>query len=142
VPDSVLVAFDGTPLSKRALRFALETFPDASLTSIYVIDPYTSILDVETGGLPVATEWYDVARKQASDVHATAVDIAAAHGVDLATATEVGGAAHEILEYAREHDIDHIVMGSHGREGIDRLVLGSVAETVTRRAETPVTILR
>ncbi|KAA9404738.1 universal stress protein, partial [Haloarcula hispanica] len=40
-----------------------------------------------------------------------------------------------------DHDVNQIVMGSHGRSGIDRALLGSVAETVTRRARIPVTII-
>lgn len=47
-----LIAFDGSPLSERALTYAIETFPDASITSIYVINPLDSVIDVEAGGLP------------------------------------------------------------------------------------------
>jgi nucleotide-binding universal stress UspA family protein len=53
-------------------------------------------------------------------------------------ATRIGLPAEEIVRYAREHAIDLIVMGTHGREGVMRVVLGSVAETVVRRAPCPV----
>jgi nucleotide-binding universal stress UspA family protein len=43
---------------------------------------------------------------------------------------------------AEDHDVDGIVMGSHGRSGISRVLLGSVAETAVRRAPCPVTIVR
>jgi nucleotide-binding universal stress UspA family protein len=46
------------------------------------------------------------------------------------------------VDYAAEHDIDHIVVGSHGRTGASRILLGSVAETVARRSPVPVTIVR
>ncbi|MFC6865336.1 universal stress protein [Halomicroarcula sp. GCM10025817] len=98
MPDNVLVAFDGSQLSERALGYALETVPDANFTSIYVINPVDSVIDVEAGGLAVAHEWYDNA-------------------------------------------IDQIVLGSHGRSGLDRALLGSVAETVTRRAQIPVAVI-
>ncbi len=49
-----------------------------------------------------------------------------------------GAPADEILEYASQRDIDLIVMGTHGREGIARALLGSVAETVVRKASCPV----
>lgn len=52
--------------------------------------------------------------------------------------TRIGLPAEEIVRYAHEHDIDLIVMGTHGREGVMRAVLGSVAETVVRRASCPV----
>jgi nucleotide-binding universal stress UspA family protein len=142
VPDTVLVASDGSPLSERALSYAVENFPNATITVMYVINPIDSIIDVEAGGLPVAENWYDDAQQRATALHARATDLATAHGVDLETVTEVGNPAREIVEYAAEHDVDQIVVGSHGRSGIDRAILGSVAETVTRRARVPVTIVR
>lgn len=141
MPDNVLVAFDGSPLSERALTYAIENFAEATLTTIYVINPIDSVIDVETGGLPVAEDWYDNARDRATRTHTTATDLAGEHNLELNTVTEVGRPAQVILEYAADHGIDQIVMGSHGRSGIDRTLLGSVAETVTRRARIPVTII-
>lgn len=137
---TVLVAFDGSPLSERALTYAIETFPDASITSIYVINPIGSVIDVEAGGLPVAKDWYENAQTEATRIHTTATDIAAERSIELDTVTEVGKPARAILRYADNHDVDQIVLGSHGHSGLDRALLGSVAETVTRRARIPVTI--
>jgi len=141
MPDNVLVAFDGSPLSERAVTYAIETFSDVPITLIYVINPIDSVIDVEAGGLPVASDWYENAKEEATSIHATATDLAAERGTELDTVTEVGEPARTILEYADDHDVDQIVMGSHGRSGIDRTLLGSVAETVTRRARIPVTII-
>ena len=49
-----------------------------------------------------------------------------------------GPAASEIVEYARSHDMDLIVMGTHGRRGLSHLLMGSVAERVLRTAHCPV----
>lgn len=141
MPDRVLVAFDGSPLSESALTYAIENFSDATITTIYVINPIDSVFDVEGGGLPVAEDWYDNAQERATRIHTTATDLAAENDIGLNTVTEVGRPARAILEYVDDHDIDQIVMGSHGRSGIDRTFLGSVAETVTRRARIPVTIV-
>ncbi|WP_256300800.1 universal stress protein [Haloarchaeobius salinus] len=141
MPDNVLVALDGSPLAERALTYALETFPNATITTIYVINPIDSVIDVEAGGLPVAEDWYDTAQERATEIHTTATDLAAEHDIVLHTVTEVGKPAREILDYAADNGIDQIVMGSHGRSGLDRTFLGSVAETVTRRAQIPVTII-
>jgi nucleotide-binding universal stress UspA family protein len=141
MPDNVLVAVDGSPLSERALRYALETFPDAAFTSIHVINPVDSLIDVEAGGLSVANEWHDNAQDRASEIHTTATNLAAEHGVELATVTEVGRPGKKILAYADDNNIDQIVIGSHGRSGLDRVLLGSVAETVTRRAQIPVAVI-
>ncbi|MFC6721606.1 universal stress protein [Halobacteriaceae archaeon SHR40] len=141
MPDNVLVAFDGSPLSERALTYAIENFPDTPITTIYVINPTDSVIDVEAGGLPVAEDWYDNAKDRATRIHTAATNLAAERDTELDTVTEVGKPARAIIEYADDHDIDQIVMGSHGRSGIDRTLLGSVAETVTRRARIPVTII-
>jgi nucleotide-binding universal stress UspA family protein len=141
MPDNVLVAFDGSSLSERALTYALETFPDATITTLYVINPVDSVIDVEAGGLPIAEDWYDNAQERARTIHTTATDLAAEHDTDLDTSTEIGRPATAILEYADDNNIDQIVIGSHGRSGIDRALLGSVAETVTRRAQIPVTVV-
>lgn len=53
-----------------------------------------------------------------------------------------GYAAEEILDYAQEKDMDMIVMGTHGRKGIDRVLFGSVAEKVVKSAEMPVLTIR
>jgi nucleotide-binding universal stress UspA family protein len=141
MPDNVLVALDGSPLAERALTYALETFPNATITTIYVINPTGSVIDVEAGGLPVAEDWYDTAQGRATEIHTTATDLAAEHDIVLDTATKVGKPVREILDYAADNGIDQIVMGSHGRSGLDRTFLGRVAETVTRRAQIPVTII-
>ncbi|MCA9217046.1 MAG: universal stress protein [Planctomycetales bacterium] len=57
-------------------------------------------------------------------------------------ATRLGDPGHEINDYASEVGADLIVMPSHGRSGVTRLLLGSVAERVMRHAECPVLILR
>ena len=51
-------------------------------------------------------------------------------------------AAAEIVEYAKGHNIDLIVMGTHGRSAVERLLIGSVAETVVRKAPCPVLTVR
>ena len=57
-------------------------------------------------------------------------------------ATEDGHPAEEILKYAQEHGIDLIVIGTHGRRGLNRVLLGSVAEEVVRSANVPVMTVR
>ena len=140
--DRVLVPFDGSPPSIRALKHAVETYSDASITTIFVINPIESVFAVEAGGLPVSKSWYGDQKERATAVQSTAREIAAGSDVELDTAIEAGQPARKILEFADHHDIDQIVMGSHGRDGIERAILGSVAETVIRRAPVPVTIIR
>ncbi|MFC5367568.1 universal stress protein [Salinirubrum litoreum] len=58
------------------------------------------------------------------------------------TAVVRGFPAEEILRYAEEHDADLLVMGTHGRTGVGRVLLGSVTERVVRRARIPVVTVR
>ena len=69
-------------------------------------------------------------------------DTATARGIEAETILTTGKPARRILETVETNDVDHIVMGSRGRSGFGRVLFGSVAETVTRRASVPVAIVR
>jgi nucleotide-binding universal stress UspA family protein len=84
-------------------------------------------------------DWYGHAEASAeSMLEAAAGDLEAA----VETATVLGRPARAIVEYAEEEVVDAIVIGSHGRDGVARLLPGSVAETVVRRSPVPVTVVR
>lgn len=137
----VLVPIDGSDRSKYALRFALDTHPDAAVTVLYVVDPAEAVIAAEEGGPLVAEGWYQRAENRAEDILADAQTIPDGTGATVETATDVGQPARVIVEYANDHDVDHIVIGSRGRTGASRLLLGSVAESVVRRASVPVTVV-
>ncbi|GHU94891.1 universal stress protein [Deltaproteobacteria bacterium] len=63
-------------------------------------------------------------------------------GVKTASQVRIGYAAEEILNRAHEENVDIIVMGTHGRKGIDRILFGSVAEKVVKNADMPVLTIR
>ena len=63
-------------------------------------------------------------------------------GVEAKSQVLVGYAAEEILNRAKEEQVDMIVMGTHGRKGIDRILFGSVAEKVVKNANMPVLTIR
>ncbi|MFC7006898.1 universal stress protein [Halalkalicoccus salilacus] len=64
------------------------------------------------------------------------------HGVEITTAIERGPPGSTIVEYAEENDVDRIVMGSHDRSGISKILLGSVAEDVVKESPVTVTVVR
>ena len=68
--------------------------------------------------------------------------MAQAHGVDVVTTLEEGDPTRMIVRYAEEVDADLIVMGTHGRSGVERRLIGSVAERVVRAASRPVMTVR
>ncbi len=63
-------------------------------------------------------------------------------GVEASYVVEFGTPADQIVNYAKEYEVDMIVLGTHGRTGLKRIVMGSVAEAVVRRAECPVLAIK
>jgi nucleotide-binding universal stress UspA family protein len=77
-----------------------------------------------------------------TDVGGSAADVIAQAGdVPLTFVGRSGDPADEILRYAAMHAVELIVVGTHGRTGVSRLLLGSVAERVTRGATCPVLVV-
>lgn len=144
MPAHVLVPVDDSERSDAALEFALSTYPEATITTLHVIDPAEprGAVALEAG----APEMYDELRTRQEEVAdgilEEAADRADDHGVSIETERMVGSVEHSIVEFADDRDVDHVVIGSHGRTGASRVLLGSVAETVARRASVPVTIVR
>jgi len=89
---------------------------------------------------------YEQIQQQAAELLADAADLAEEYGANVRTTTIVewgpNRPADAILTYIDDNDVDHVIMGSHGRSGVSRLLLGSVAETVARRSPAPVTVVR
>ncbi|SFR52873.1 universal stress protein [Halogeometricum limi] len=134
----LLLPVDGSPQSVEALRFAAGEWRDADVTLLHVIDPTEASY---RSGLPAGSEeWYQTARERAREMFEEAKAVLSSE-MTVHTRIEVGRPAATILDVAGEGDVDHLVVGSHGREGISRILLGSVAEAVVRRSPVPVTIV-
>ncbi|QCW02951.1 universal stress protein [Natrinema pallidum] len=142
--NHVLVAVDDSTQSTEALEFACTEYPDATMTALYVLDPgdFYAVSGVEGTAVANYDEIEGRHQDRAADVLDGAREQAAEHGIDLETEYVIGGVSRSIVDYAAEHEVDHIVVGSHGRTGASRILLGSVAETVARRSPVPVTIVR
>ena len=140
--DHVLVPLDGSPQAWEAYEFALAEHPDANVTLLTVINPIEAGYSAETA-LPSAAEaWYESAKEAAMQRFDEAAELASERGRSIDTVLEVGRPARVIVDYADEHGVDHLVMGSHGRKGVTRVLLGSVAEAVVRRSPVPITVVR
>ena len=136
----VLVPLDGSDGAEASLAYALDLFPEGRFTLLAVVDPTSGF---SGAGAPGTSEvWYRNARRQATEHLDGSRATAEERGVEVTTAVETGRPARVIVEYADEHDVDHVVMGTQGREGVSRLLTGSVAEGVVRHATVPVTVVR
>jgi nucleotide-binding universal stress UspA family protein len=138
--ERLLVAFDGTPLAGQALQHALESYPDAEITVLHVIDYVEDSYGARA--LIGSDALRERAHERSAELLADAESMAGESDRKVSTATRVGRPAREIVAYADANDIDTIVIGSHGRSLVARVLLGSVAETVVRRAPIPVLVVR
>lgn len=137
--DRVLVPLDGSPSAFRALDVAIAQWRPTEVVVVHVIDLSEASHGVE-GGIPDG--WYEAKEEVAQDILERANERLHDEDIKVITVVETGRPARTILTVAEERSVDHIVMGSHGRSGLARVLLGSVAETVLRRADVPVTIVR
>ncbi|QDX40746.1 universal stress protein [Salarchaeum sp. JOR-1] len=140
--SKILVPIDSSEQSTDALEYALEEFQSDDITLIHVIDPIEAGYTAQATVPGYSEEWYEQAQDDAETLFERAQETADEYGVTLETVTEVGRPSRTVVDYADENGFDHIVMGSHGRSGVSRILLGSVAEAVVRRSPVPVTIVR
>ena len=136
----LLVPLDDSAPARAALEHAVTEHPDAKITALHVIDPGTGSFG--EGGIYAYDAVIETRQEAGEELLEEAEEIAAERGVELETKIGVGRAPREIVRFAEDHGVDRIVIGSRGRSGASRVLLGSVAETVARRAPVPVTIVR
>ena len=142
----ILVAIDGSQAAQLALQEALKIAQAAqsSVTAVFVAEHNAQMVDIGTGLLDQQTRTIasaEAAQATLEDARALfeqrgvrgLTRIVDAYGEDIAGV---------LCRIADECEADLVVMGTHGRHGIGRLLLGSVAETVLRRAQAPVLLVR
>lgn len=137
----VLVPMDTSGPATAALEYALTQFPDADVVVLYAcgIDETDErlrqrVLQKE------CTEERARQERIAEGIFQAAVETAERASMSVSTVFTYGLPSRTIIAYAEEHDIDQIVIGTHRRRGLSRMLLGSVAETIVRRSSIPVTV--
>jgi len=137
--DTILVPTDGSEPADAAVEHAIDLAGSsgATLHVLSVVDSsaYTS-LDVSSESV------LDSLETRAREATETVAEMATDAGVDTVTEVSVGSPHAQITDYAETTDVDLIVMGTHGRTGLDRVLLGSVTERVVRAASCPVLTVR
>jgi nucleotide-binding universal stress UspA family protein len=141
----ILVPTDFSVQSEAALAYAraiAERF-GASIHLLHVLeDPYaTSAYATEVYGYR-PTGLKETWQKNAEEKLGSALSQADRTRFGATTAVIFGRPAAAIVEHAGQHGVDLVVMGTHGREGVTHLLLGSVAERVVRTAPCPVLTVR
>ena len=135
--DDVLVPVDGSDHAIAAAdhAIAIAQLLDARIHAVHVVDVGAASTTPRVTPPTTLVEQLRTAGEVAIDAVTTRANDA---GVDVTTAVHEGFPARDLLAYADDHDVDLIAMGTAGRTGLDRFLLGSTAEKLIARAEMPV----
>lgn len=138
----IVVAVDGSPIAKRGLREALQLSGQLrELPEVHVISVVDHIVPpAGLGKAPAGAP--DLLASEAETALAAAREIASAKGIAVETHLLRGHVANQILAFASQIGADFIVLGTHGRKGLARAVLGSACEQVLRESPIPVVTVR
>jgi nucleotide-binding universal stress UspA family protein len=145
--DNILVPTDGSTAAENAVDQAVDVAAKYGSTvhALYVVDVDATSYSLGTeqvdrirqGNLDEMTE----VKAQADAATGHVADVAAEHGVPVEEHVTAGEPARAIRKFVEENDIDLVMMGSHGRSGLKRVILGSVTEKVLRRTRLPVLVV-
>ncbi|RLF49149.1 MAG: universal stress protein [Thermoplasmata archaeon] len=135
----ILIATDGSEYTKTAVEkgLSLAKLIGAKVTALYVIDMRSLAM------IPpdeITTPIYEIMRREGEEAVAYVENLGKSMGVEVETVVLEGNPAEEIIRLGKDHDM--IVMGTLGKSGLERLLMGSVAEKVVRHAPCPVFLIR
>jgi nucleotide-binding universal stress UspA family protein len=142
----ILLATDGSEASEKASLLAIDLAKkhQAKLCAVYVIDPYP-YLGISTTNPAGFSAYVEAAQSHAQQTHQKISDLCAkqAPNLDLqCLLLEDISAPEGIIQAATDQHCDLIVIGSHGRHGLSRALLGSVAAKVVNTSNVPVLVAR
>ena len=142
----ILVPVDGSSTSNRGLDQAVRLARDggATLFLLHVVDEHV-IVQYSEAMATITDEYLEALRESGQKILARAQATADRQGISCKTVLVeniMGSVADIIVEQAKKQRADVIVMGTHGRRGVRRIVLGSDAEGVVRNSPVPVLLVR
>ena len=138
-PIQVVVAYDFSPSAEEALMRAIDVAARAPQHVLHVV----CALDPASYGRHVTAEAAESIQRQARErVAAGFAGRITATEVQFFIHARIGNAADQILAVARDVGADLLFIGSHGKTGVERFLLGSVSERVVREAKCPVMVAR
>jgi nucleotide-binding universal stress UspA family protein len=134
VYNDVLVPTDGSEPAEAAVPNAVDLADryGARLHALYVADT------TEYSTITFEGKVVDTLEREGREVVDDVVAAAEERNLEAIGVVKRGGVYETILDYVAEEDVDIVVMGTHGRSGLGRAVLGSVTERVVRNADVPV----
>ncbi|ACP36639.1 UspA domain protein [Sulfolobus islandicus Y.G.57.14] len=136
----ILVGYDGSENAERALDFAIELASKFS-ARLFVVEVIDLTLFYNSGVLPPLEATKSLEEKAKKDVK-KAIEKAKSKGVDTEGITLEGDPAHSILEFAKDNQVDVIVIGSRGLSKVQRIFLGSVSNKIVQESRIPVIVVK
>jgi nucleotide-binding universal stress UspA family protein len=131
---------DFSDASKNAYRYACEFAKSmgSKVILLNVIEPRPIAAEMSLNYIPLEEDLAAAAREDFIPM----VKEAETAGIDVSADVTIGLPAESILQHVAELDVNLLIMGSHGKTGLSRLLMGSVAEAVIRKAAVPVLIVK
>ncbi|MHB8100783.1 MAG: universal stress protein [Methanosarcina sp.] len=136
----IMVATDGSRPARKAVETGIDIakLSGAKIYAVYVVVPTTHSAR-DFGWEKAAMEHFRNEGKRATGF---VEETAKAAGIEVESVLLEGHPADEVVKFAEQNDIEMIVMGTLGKTGLDRFLLGSVAENVVRHSKIPVLVVR
>jgi universal stress protein A len=137
---TILCPVDFSEASRKAVQYAREfaLSMGASIYLLSVVEPRPMAVDISLNYVPLEA---DLEKASQEDLELILQDLKKG-GLKADCGVEIGNPADVILDKIDEFDVNLVIMGSHGKKGLSRLIMGSVAETVVRKANCPVLIVK
>ncbi len=136
--DRVLVPVNDSPPAWAALDYAIAHPPQEQLICLHAINPAPYVSDIGGVGGPLMMEQKQT---EATNLMETITEYVSMESCGFNTELQEGRPKTVILDYVHSHSIDKIVMGTHGRTGVKRILIGSVTEAILRDSPIPVTVI-
>lgn len=138
---NIVIATDGSENTQKAISYGIEIakLSGATVHALYVVD--TSSFS----SIPMDAGWeamYEILKKEGEKAVSEVKKQGEAAGVDVKEVIEEGHPSNAILEFSENNNVDLVVMGTLGKTGLDRFLMGSVAEKVVRGSKIPVMVVR
>jgi len=138
---NIVLATDGSENTQRAISYGIELakLSGATVHALYVVDTPSIISENWTAGKETI---YEIIRADGKKVVSKVKKIGEASGVEVKEVILEGYPSNEIIDFAENNNIDLIVMGTLGKTGLEKFLMGSVAEKVVRGSKVPVMVVR
>jgi nucleotide-binding universal stress UspA family protein len=137
---AILVAYDGSNPAQKAVKRAVRAADGEEIILLRVIEAAGGMLEA---GLDIVQERLkEMQDEKTNELSEEIKPMLETEGVEFRIETVVGKPSRKIVSFAEENDVSEIVVGSRGREGVSRVLLGNVAESVVRRAPVTVIVVR